>query len=69
MQNKIYKCCWCKQTVNYHPNRFDRMKYEGPYRSYDCKAHYDFCDSCYGKIKKFIVDNKLKGYAKIPKSD
>jgi len=58
---KEYECSWCKKKLEYHPDCFDYRIYKGPYRSYQTVIHYYFCNDCFNKIVKSIVDNKLKG--------
>ena len=61
MAKLTYRCSWCKCEINEQPHRYDYVKYNTDRHVYWTYFHYDFCDSCFNKIAKFMQENDIRG--------
>lgn len=61
---KVYKCCICKNVLNYMPHRLVHQEYGiRTYKQYANKQNYDFCDRCFRQFikwtKKHEEENRI----------
>lgn len=61
-KEKIYKCSKCNRVLSYKPTRLVKQLYvdeKGSYKQYYPVKTYDFCDTCYEKIEKWLNFKKI----------